>query len=529
MDYTAFSRVPVNCGIWRKLKPVDTERWLRTLLQAYINEETKALNRAGLAASTAGTQSARRGPIQAGTAMVAGEDYTPFASGIWTFGHVASEASKRGLAVAYAQPEETIGLVADWWSHDRRDSAIKAHHVVASFDSRIAQELQVRGYPVDAMLLSSFHQTLSQYASRHYPGDTLGWVAGCHHDRAHAHVHALIHPSTADGTLIRMSGLKEGEPGEDKFDFLRTTFNTRSRQLFVGLTQQPKASVAGVAEAAKQMMLLSRHALKSFPEKPVDALSKATDKVADCLGSRGYSLSLEAAVTSASEEFLATRPSSPDPTAVKSFWSQFHEDFGKRRSAHLDCALDGFKVITDQRKGGANYQPVRSITSVPLPLLESEYCALAGMGGGKAVASLDEALTARRENSEHRRVEANRALLAYHASIDRARRDLDELQVRVAGASAQIALQSCVALGVPFSLIAKESEPGAGVQRALPSPDRVTFHAEKELGLIAAVEARAHAPADPGAKPGLLATDRSLRFRELASPAQQIHEHPLSL
>jgi len=42
-------------------------------------------------------------------------DYTPFASGIWVFGHLADRLAQGGTAVHLAQPQEVIETLSEWW------------------------------------------------------------------------------------------------------------------------------------------------------------------------------------------------------------------------------------------------------------------------------------------------------------------------------------------------------------------------------------------------------------------------------
>ena len=519
MNYEAFSRVPSCCGVWKKLKPVNSDRWLRTLLQTYLDEHTKS-NRglepnSGLNRFKSGQNEA----IHSGKSMVAGKDFTPFSDGVWTFGHVASEAARRGISPTFAQPKETIAVIADWWVAERSNNTIKAHHIVASFDQRISHELQRRGYPVDAMLLSSFHQTLSQYGARFYPGETLGWVAGCHHDRAHAHVHALVHPTTASGRLIRMSGLKENEPDGDKFEYLRTSFNTRARQLFVGLTQQPVIPHERAENEAIDYMLMSRYAIKLGKTQPGDVADFAVDQIAEWAGSRDYAARLNEARSSANDETLLANTSDPDPDRIKGIWSDFFSVFSEKRSGFFDSAIGAFNAVAESRNTPTSYSPHRSKISVPLPPSTQEYHAL-DSDGSRSISPAPEATAQlRREASELRRKTVNAALNAYHTSLASARKTLDHIQVRAAATAAQIALHTCVSLQIPFSM--RDAKPNArgNVPHAIPSPSRIEHFAEQELAQIASVEAKSHTPEDPSAQPGLLASSHSPRFRELAEPS----------
>jgi len=518
MTYEAFKRVPSCCGIWKKLKPINTDRWLKILLQNYLDEHTKLKAQSAKYAGLTAVDSERKKGILSGKPMVPGEDFTPFADGVWTFGHIASEVAKRGISPTFAQPQETIRTVADWWVADRKKSAIKAHHIVVSFDQRISHELHRRGHPVDAMLLSSFHETVSQYAARFYPGETLGWVAGCHHDRSHAHLHALIHPTTASGRLLRMSGLKENEPGEDKFDYLRTNFNTRSRQLFVGLTQQPVVSAERAENAAEDLMLLARHAAKIGKLKLDDPIVFAVEQIASWTSSREYATRLKEARSSANGEYMLATPRAPNPIKVEAGWSEMFTKFTEGCDALFDTAICAVKTIIESRNSASSYAPDRSKIAVPLPPKIKDYNALVGMTPNEPNRVFEDVLEARRHASDLRRQKVNAALIAYESSLGVSSKTLDQIQIEAAASAAQIALYACLSLEIPFTMRDAKPNVRGQVPHAIPSPSNIENFAEEEMAKIASIEANLHQPEDPSAEPGLLATARSPRFRELSAP-----------
>lgn len=523
MTYEAFNRLPSYCGIWKKLKPINSDPWLKVLLQNYLDEHTKLKAESAKYAGLTAVNSERKKGILSGKPMVPGEDFTPFADGVWTFGHIASEAAKRGISPTFAQPQETIRTVADWWVADRKKSVIKAHHIVVSFDQRISHELHRRGHPVDAMLLSSFHETLSQYAARFYPGETLGWVAGCHHDRSHAHLHALVHPTTASGRLIRMSGRKEYEPGEDKFDYLRTNFNTRSRQLFVGLTQQPVVSPELAENAAEDLMLLARHAVKIGKSKPGDPIEFAVEQISSWASSREYATRLKEARASANEEYLLATPRAPDPEGIKAAWSEIYTQFTEGSDALFDTAISAIKTIIESRNSASSYAPERSKIAVPLPPKITDYNALVGMTPNEPNRVFEDASEARRHASDLRRQKVNAALIAYESSLGVSSKTLDQIQVKAAASAAQAALYACLSLKIPFTMRDAKLNVRGQVRHAIPSPSNIENFAEQEMAKIASIEANLHIPEDPSAKPGLLAAAQSPRFRELSAPLSINH------
>ena len=555
MSFEEFSRVPINCGVWKKLKPVNSDKWLRTLLHNYLDEETKirGIDWAETGAET--TDEAHKKMLVEGKAPLRPDkDYAPLSSGIWTFGHVASRLSLKGVSPAQAQPPEVIKTLGDWWVSDRKDNAIKAHHIVASFDPRIAVELNRRGYPVDAMLLSSFHQTLSQFGARYYPNSTLGWIAGCHHDRANPHVHALLHPTDSNGKLLRVSGLKDGEQGEDKFQFLHKSFNTRARQLFVGLTLPREVTKTQQDLSLNQWLLLSRQAMLHAGPGSVDAPYAASDLLKRWLESRNYPEILEESSRETMAAYQLATPVSPDPVALGKRWSEIIDEWHVKTVKHTQTALDTFETVwhvktekpepTPQtyfgdawevKKGKSDkpqlvpaYAPVTSPATIPTPPSIDEYIELAGAGQARNPRDLNEAMQARRAQSERQRLAFNQALKRYRASIEQSRRDMDAITVQAGFAVAQIEMQAAVLTGKKPKFL-EFSEPGKPVPRMLPTDARSEVFAEREMASLANVEAGYHQPEDPEALPSMLASSYSPKFRELCAPSRNLTDQSPTL
>lgn len=518
MSFLEFNRVPNNCGIWKKLKPVNSDRWLRILLHAYLDEDTKNRPEEWDQLEEDAPEPERKKAVAAGKAPLRpGKDFTPLSSGIWTFGHVAAKMNSKGLSLTKANKQETIRTVGDWWTHDRKDSAVKAHHIVASFDPRISSELHRRGYPVDAMLLSSFHQTISQFGARFYPETSLGWIAGCHHDRANPHVHALLHPTDSSGKLLRLSGLKDGEQGEDKFNYLHKTFNTRSRQLFVGLTLGGDVSKKQMDLMVNQWLLLSRQAMIQANPTSVDAPYAASELLRKWLETGSYQEHLASAARDATTTYQISTPAVPDAKQLGSRWSEIIDTWHTRREGHLSSAMDVIKVM----KTGKEYQPTTSTISTPTAPSSEDYLQIAGQGMRSLPTTLVDALKARKAQSERHRIAFNLALKNYRASIEQTRKDMDAITVQSGFAMAQIELQVGVHAGKPPAFV-EFSEPGKSVPRMIPSVSRSEAFAEREMSAIASTEAAAHQPEDPMATPSLLATDYAPRFRELTAPSRHL-------
>lgn len=524
MNYETLSRIPRYCAYWSKKKPVNTDRWLRTLLQQYLDEHTKTRPAGWGTSGVSVSEAERRERVASGQEpLLPGADYSPFASGIWVFGHVANKVAEAGKSPAFGQPQEVVGQVADWWVHDRREGAVKAHHIIASFEPRIAAELHRRGYPVDAMLLASVHQTLSQYAARFYPGETLGWVAGCHHDKGVPHVHALLHPATARGKLLRMSGKKDGEAGEDRFEFLRANFNTRARQLFVALTQQPEARKEVEKLSARQFMVLAYHAVITASAESMDSLSAATALLKHWTGSREYSQVLQEAVYSATAALHDEPSPGPEPDAVRANWDRVRASLDSARATTLEAGIAALGVVSSGRSSLNSYRPFTSPHASPAVPLVKQYYELAGRPTGKHVTNTLNAVLARRKESDRQRVRFNETLKAYRDSVEMAQAVLDQTHLRAANGALRLATIASTALHVAPTHLEVGIAPGKPTPHAVLSLSKTEAYAERELANIAMIEAAAHQPEAPGVHPSLLGSSHAPKFRQLGNPVAHVH------
>jgi len=508
MNYEAFSRVPNTAGVWDKLNEVKTNKRLSELLRSYIDETTKITAISSLGAPS-GAQATDKKQAE----------YTPFASGIWTFGHLATELSRHGVDVTKAQPTSTINHLLEWWKTDRADAAIKGHHVTASFDPRIAKEMNRLGYPIDAMLLATLHDTLTQYASRFYPGQSIGYVVGCHHDTENPHCHALVHPTTESGKLIRFSGndFDKKEEQEDRFEFLRNTFNLRARQLFVSLSRDinPPDSIA--AKLA-YWLLLCRHSMLAVGPGSLDAASAAAALVASARGKMTLAKTIDESRQQIESECLTPPRGTPSPERIRARWTEIHDGWTAASTAHSQAAMDAFNATRAPAEAG-DYSPVFSEHATPQPSGKTAYVALAGREMRAPPLDVWAAQEARRKWNSRQRAQVGDTMKAYRGSLDLSRAKLDALMANTGFAVAQFHVSAAATFGTrPSFLGALTGMDDTQSTRELPSGAWVENLAERGMVVAAEREAETHKPADPTAVPSIFAKVHAPRFRALKMP-----------
>lgn len=315
-----------HAAIWKKLNIIKDDERLLKILHNYLDETTKIRPKNYVAPP--------------------GSKCVLPASGIWVFGHLASRLAKLGLKVETAAPQEVMRLLADWWVGDRKGSVVKAHHITASFHPRIVEELNSRNIPVDAILLSTFKATLARFEARYYPGETLGFVMGCHHDTTNPHAHSLLHPTTSNKTLLRTSGLKKNEPGEDKFEFLRKTFLAFARQLAVDLSK-PSDSGIPPDPVCNDWLLLSYAATISVTTEAADIASDAVENYRELLAMADVRSVAEIARIAASDSITSSTLKPPSATGLSRNQSNLEiASSGKwiqSCSDHADSALSAYR------------------------------------------------------------------------------------------------------------------------------------------------------------------------------------------
>lgn len=102
---------------------------------------------------------------------------------------------------------EIAKLVQQIWSNRLKQKNLKkaAHKMVFSLDPQLCKMLVLANKSADELLLTSVRETFSSYQAQFYPGHTLGYLIGIHHDKAHIHAHVLLYPQTDLGKPINIS------------------------------------------------------------------------------------------------------------------------------------------------------------------------------------------------------------------------------------------------------------------------------------------------------------------------------------
>ena len=494
MSYQTFERVPKYSGVWKKLKTVKNGLRLAELLNSYLDERTKIRPE--------------------GYTPMPGANHVPLSSGLWVFGHLAKHLASQGVNVAQAQPQPVIEQLTDWWVENREGAVAKAHHITASFDPRISSELYRRGYPVDSMLLSAFQSTLTQYGARFYPGETLGYVVGCHHDTDNPHAHALLHPTTDAGTLLCVSSPREGEPGEDKFVFLRETFNTRARQLFVALTQERVANLP-TPEGVNQWQLLSQNAMLAAKPGSIGDTKAAADILREYISTPDIAEVIVPAVKTLTEIIEQGSKGLPTPERVTARCLSIEEEWRASREAHAALALKTHRLHRPS-PDRPRYSPLASPGVRPGFQGALGYSQLAAAGNGKNPVDIWDAQRARRKQSDAIRGEVTKVAKAYRESIRGQVSALDQLHVQIGFAAAQVEMGEAMAFGTPPTFLE------SAMKRTLRTRAVAEQFAEREMLILAEREAVGHRPEDPSKTPSIFATVHGPRFRALSAPATHL-------
>jgi hypothetical protein len=215
-------------------------------------------------------------------------------------------------------------------------------------------------------------------------------------------------------------------------------------------------------------------------------------------------------------------PGIPDPARVRARWTDLRERSHARRTTHLDTAVAVFRATNAARNDPDGYHYFLPPFGAPMPMPEAEYFALAGRHTKAPITNLEDAFTARREDSDRIREGVNKALEAYRASLEAGRKDMDALMVQAGFVAAQVELSATLSFGTKLALIQVQPEAGATLPRMLPAQARIEITGEREMAAIAGKEAAAHHPKDPAAALPLLAIHHRPRFRELMAPGREV-------
>lgn len=119
-------------------------------------------------------------------------------------------------------------LIAAWKSHGDKFKPLQVthHRLEFSMSNDFRHKLLGAGLKPDAVLHSVMKQSLRRFQENFYPGDSIGYSYGFHHDTENLHVHVFIHPRTQKGGRVGISsGLKwrTDKPRRNQLGFLKAS------------------------------------------------------------------------------------------------------------------------------------------------------------------------------------------------------------------------------------------------------------------------------------------------------------------
>lgn len=510
-----FHRVPNYCAVWRKLNTVESNTHLLSLLREYLDEETKP--EAARKRATQSFNRSRPNPIHAdqevSAMLIPGKDYTPFQSGIWVFGHVASALASKGvITTSAAQKQDVIAQVSDWWVADRHNRKVKGSHFTASFEPTIVKEIHRRKFPIDALLYTCVNQTLAEYTSRFYPGRTLGGVCACHHDTFNPHMHILLHPETDYGQRIRLSDPHKNKlhVEESRFKFLRAAFNDRARELIVSLTSNPEIARPDDREAAlQQWLLLSQYAMTRAKKDPENA-AKIFEHWLSQTDLRSV---IGEAVETVNAEYESLTPSPTRSDVVTAHFDGVRDRWESSRESHRTVSRIAQQNISEVHAQSL-YRPLLDRVLPPSPPSEAEYLSFATKGTQLgSVETMAAARQLRKAQSAARQEEVETALSAYRESIVKTNADLDKVILQTGHLIAKVSLFAGVNLRSPPPHARLVAQPECTPISVLQSVQSAEASAERAMASIARAEALRHRPGEPFPEMSILGIPHSPRFR----------------
>ena len=174
----------------------------------YLVDETKATYLTPEQAARGGGDYLRK--VLTGEAPLRpGIDYQPGQTKVWSFGRVNHPVYLSHPNPLALSDRERLERVVEWWVKDRAKTKVWASHLMFSIDPRLTSALgaqeSTKHLPLDDLLLECVASAMLEYQSKFYPRDQIGFLAGIHHDKGHAHAHVLVHPQTASGRRINLS------------------------------------------------------------------------------------------------------------------------------------------------------------------------------------------------------------------------------------------------------------------------------------------------------------------------------------
>ena len=279
-------------GILHRLRPVTTWFGLQKLFNHYLDEATKlrAIAEAE-AASTIAPGDYEKELREKRAPMRPGIDYVPRRGpNVTVHGYLREILARRFPDPDTVPQAELLDTLYDEWVNltcrrgdphrpMRGDIVRKAIALVFSVNPVIAAQLTRKGVPVDSFLASNIHRTLRAFGAQFYPGESIGWVAGAHHDRPHPHHHVLVFPYTSGGHRLNISSFAAVNVpglGRTRIDYqgrLKQLYWEASRELYQNAGGGNELTEVEWNEAAADALVAvcaAEHATRKAKGAPVD-------------------------------------------------------------------------------------------------------------------------------------------------------------------------------------------------------------------------------------------------------------------
>jgi len=209
-------------GLSLKMRTISSDRYLRTLISRYVDENTKSHKVSAEDIDVPADQYPEL--VAAGEApQRPGIDFVITTGTVRTNGFLTEFINRFKESAAEPNPEDWQELLYRYWRRERLKKKKQAHHFVFSMDPRFSLALGQDGIPVDDIMQSTVLEALTAFNYRYYPGQSLGWLSGLHHDRIHVHAHVLLFPTTSSGRPLSVSNASASKiNGQDplRIDYL---------------------------------------------------------------------------------------------------------------------------------------------------------------------------------------------------------------------------------------------------------------------------------------------------------------------
>jgi hypothetical protein len=182
-----------------------------------------------------------------------------------------------------------------------------AHKLAFALDPAVCKMMRLAGIPIDETLVDIVNQTLQSYAAEFYPGQSLGYLSGIHHDKKHVHAHILLYPQTNQGTPINISHQSRRRLANGRIvridyqGFLKDTAEKLAKKMYLEKLRKPAMMQSKPAPEKTQRKLLLQAALEMV-EKERQSDSRLNDGETFWTRVLGTHRTLEAAAGRAERE-----------------------------------------------------------------------------------------------------------------------------------------------------------------------------------------------------------------------------------